>query len=67
MIAQDNDIYLDLAKIYASGYRSAERDTVKIILEKLHERANLLQNSLPELSEGLRIAADIISENFKTL
>lgn len=67
MIAQDNDIYLDLAKIYASGYKSAQRDTVKIILEKLHKRAELLERTLPELSEGLRIAADIISENFDSL
>ena len=50
---------------YQKGYEDARRHEIVAVIQSLHDRAQILSKSLPELAEGIRIAAEIVEETFE--
>jgi hypothetical protein len=58
----EDDYQRDLAVAYGRGYKDGRSHERVYLVQSLWERANLLSKSFPELAEGIKIAAEIITE-----
>lgn len=50
---------------YKKGYEDARADEIMICIESLQTEAQRLSKALPELAEGIRIAAEILLDRFE--
>lgn len=50
---------------YQKGYEDARRDEIQVCIESLQTEAQRLSKALPELAEGIQVAAEILINRFE--
>lgn len=50
---------------YKKGYEDARRDEIQVCIESLQTEAQRLSKALPELAEGIQVAAEILINRFE--